>query len=267
MPRYIEEHFTIYNVDDLNEHRCVLLRLSCGALHTQTFSYAPSESTFGYSALEESILRFHSAFTQSVGAHLRARRVGEAWADSPCAARVRFWDRRIGDVLAAAAEQPAAAALTAATAAAAPVTLLGLLSGGEGGEGAAGPPPAAAAAAAGSGASAAAAPGAAEVSAAGTESGAAPGGSAEGKAGSEAKASGEVPSEAMRQHAALVSMLEAVTTEEGCELQLCSPSPAPRALPSPTRTMRTHRPHIRPAGTRRSGSSSATSRTSWSSSA
>ncbi|KAL1530705.1 hypothetical protein AB1Y20_001604 [Prymnesium parvum] len=61
--RYVEEHFTIYNLADLNEHKCVLLRLSCGQLHEHAFSYAPSESTFGYSALEEEILCFYSNFT------------------------------------------------------------------------------------------------------------------------------------------------------------------------------------------------------------
>ena len=60
--RYVEEHFTVYNCDDLNEHRCVLVRLSCGRLHHQSFSYAPSRFTYGYSLLEEDILRFHGAF-------------------------------------------------------------------------------------------------------------------------------------------------------------------------------------------------------------
>lgn len=60
--RYVEEHITIYNLDDLSEHKVVLLRLSSGQLQQHAFSYAPSESAFGYSALEEDILRFHSAF-------------------------------------------------------------------------------------------------------------------------------------------------------------------------------------------------------------
>ena len=89
--RYIEEHFTVYNLADLSEHKCVLLRLSCGQLQVgPTFSFTPSESTLGYSALEEDILRFQCAFSA-------------------------FWDRQLGAVLGAALHAARARPLTLTT--------------------------------------------------------------------------------------------------------------------------------------------------------
>jgi hypothetical protein len=64
--RFIEEHFTVYNLADLTEHKCVHVRLSCGQLPAGSiFTYSPSESAslLGYSALEEEITRFHCDFT------------------------------------------------------------------------------------------------------------------------------------------------------------------------------------------------------------
>ena len=53
--RYVEEHFTLYNRADLNEHKRVARPRGSApraGLLLRTF-----ESTFGYSALEEEILR------------------------------------------------------------------------------------------------------------------------------------------------------------------------------------------------------------------
>ena len=53
----------MYNLDDLNEHRCVLVRLtSASSQFTQAFSFAPAKFMHGYSLLEEEILRFSCAF-------------------------------------------------------------------------------------------------------------------------------------------------------------------------------------------------------------
>ena len=41
--RYVEEHFTVYNLDDLNEHKLVLVRLSCGHVHQQAHDEANIE--------------------------------------------------------------------------------------------------------------------------------------------------------------------------------------------------------------------------------
>jgi len=60
--RYVEEHFTVYNTRDLNEHKQVLVRLSCGRQQTQAFSYAPSRPIYSSSVLEEDILSFHCSF-------------------------------------------------------------------------------------------------------------------------------------------------------------------------------------------------------------
>ena len=46
--RFVEEHFCVYNLADLSEHKCVLLRLSCGSMHAPGSSshlFSPSEST------------------------------------------------------------------------------------------------------------------------------------------------------------------------------------------------------------------------------
>ena len=61
--RYVEQHFTVYNLDDLNEHKYVLVRLtSASSQFTQGFSYTPAKFMHGYSLLEEDILRFNCAF-------------------------------------------------------------------------------------------------------------------------------------------------------------------------------------------------------------
>ena len=61
--RYVEQHFTVYNLDDLNEHKYVLVRLtSASSQYTQGFSYTPAKFMHGYSLLEEDILRFNCAF-------------------------------------------------------------------------------------------------------------------------------------------------------------------------------------------------------------
>ena len=59
--RYVEEHFTVYNCDDLGDHLVVLVHLSCGRDH-QAFSYAPSKPSHSSNILEEDILRFSSNF-------------------------------------------------------------------------------------------------------------------------------------------------------------------------------------------------------------
>ena len=82
--RFVEEHFTIYNRSDLNEHEYVTLRLAVGpsafaaTSHIAGFSYAPSRHLGSYASalLEEQILAFHAEFKS-------------------------FWDGRLGPVFTA----------------------------------------------------------------------------------------------------------------------------------------------------------------------
>jgi hypothetical protein len=70
--RYVEEHFTVYNSDDLGDHLVVLVRLSCGHAHHQAFSYAHSKPSHSSNILEEDVLRFSSSFKAFWEAHVAA---------------------------------------------------------------------------------------------------------------------------------------------------------------------------------------------------
>ncbi|KAJ1634016.1 hypothetical protein T492DRAFT_526298 [Pavlovales sp. CCMP2436] len=78
--RYVIEHFSVYNVRDLNEHWRVAITLSCArsdlghsrALSQRMSVLGASKRAPAFLHLEEEVLRFHCAFRDFWGRRLRA---------------------------------------------------------------------------------------------------------------------------------------------------------------------------------------------------
>ena len=109
--RHVEEHFTIYNRADLNEHRQVVVRLSGGGMHDQRGAHqdaarSSTNPTLGLSVLEEQILTFHGAFKAFWEARLSQLQARAAEAAAEAAAHPR--DAPLADAAEGAAAAPSA---------------------------------------------------------------------------------------------------------------------------------------------------------------